>query len=74
MNNLWYEYVIERFATHKKIRSCGSCHGGCLNPAICVFVCLGYTMKDVGEFVKKVGEKKLEQEFYAQIEAVERIE
>lgn len=42
MNNLWLEFVIEKFAEEEtQVRCCGSCQGGCLNPAICVFICMG---------------------------------
>lgn len=53
MNNLWLEYVIEQFAEHRGIRACGSCHGGCQNAAICTFMCLEYTMKDIEEWLSQ---------------------
>lgn len=42
MNNLWLEFVVEKFVEEEtQVRCCGSCQGGCLNPAICAFVCMG---------------------------------
>ena len=36
MQNLWLEWLVDKFVTEEtKIRCCGSCHGGCMNPAIC---------------------------------------
>lgn len=42
MNNLWYEFLVEKFVEEETdIRCCGSCQGGCLNPAVCAFICMG---------------------------------
>ena len=42
MDNLWLEFLVEKFVEEEtQIRCCGSCQGGCLNPAICAFVCAG---------------------------------
>lgn len=42
MYNLWYEFLVEKFVEEETdIRCCGSCQGGCLNPAICAFICMG---------------------------------
>ena len=68
MNNLWYDFLIEKFAEEKHVRCCGSCQGGCLNPAICVFMCLGYTMEDIKKFVEEKGKGALQYEFEASLE------
>ena len=40
MHNLWLEFLVNKFVEEETyIRCCGSCQGGCLNPAICAFVC-----------------------------------
>ena len=40
MHNLWLEFLVEKFVDEQtQIRCCGSCQGGCLNPAICAFIC-----------------------------------
>ena len=40
MHNLWLEFLVEKFVEEEtNIRCCGSCQGGCLNPAVCAFVC-----------------------------------
>ena len=42
MYNLWYEFLVEKFVEEEtNIRCCGSCQGGCLNPVICAFICMG---------------------------------
>ena len=42
MDNLWLEFLVEKFVEEETdIRCCGSCQGGCLNPAICAFICMG---------------------------------
>lgn len=68
MNNLWFDFLIEKFADEKNVRCCGSCQGGCLNPATCVFMCLGYTMEDIKKFVEEKGKGALQYEFEASIE------
>lgn len=40
MNNLWFEFLVDKFVEEEtNIRCCGSCQGGCSNPAVCAFVC-----------------------------------
>ena len=48
MDNLWLEFLVEKFVEEEtEIRSCGSCQGGCLNPAICAFVCVGIPVEEL---------------------------
>ena len=52
MNNLWLEWLIDKFITEEtQIRCCGSCQGGCCNPAVC-FLCCGYNQKILEEYIK----------------------
>ena len=47
MNNLWLEFLVEKFVEENTdIRCCGSCQGGCLNPAVCVFICCQIPIED----------------------------
>ena len=63
MQNLWLEWLIDKFVTEEtKIRCCGSCHGGCMNPAVCLFCC-GYSVDDLAKYVDKVGKDSLWEEF-----------
>lgn len=40
MYNLWLEFLVEKFVEEEtNIRCCGSCQGGCSNPAVCAFIC-----------------------------------
>jgi len=68
MNNLWLEFLIEKFAEEKHVRCCGSCQGGCLNPSTCIFMCLGYTMEDIKKFIEEKGKGALKYEFEASVE------
>lgn len=63
MQNLWLEWLIDKFVTEEtKIRCCGSCHGGCINPAVCLFCC-SYSVDDLANYVDKVGKDNLWEEF-----------
>lgn len=67
MNNLWLEWLIEKFVTEDtQIRCCGSCQGGCTNPAIC-FLCCGYTQKTLDKYIKSKGRDNLLAEFEADL-------
>ena len=47
MNNLWLEFLVEKFVEEETdIRCCGSCQGGCLNPAVCAFICCQIPIED----------------------------
>lgn len=63
MQNLWLEWLVDKFVTEEtKIRCCGSCHGGCMNSAIC-FLCCGYTTEDLANYVNTKGKDSLFAEF-----------
>ena len=63
MNNLWLEFLVDKFVTEEtQLRCCGSCQGGCLNPAICAFVCCGITVEKLTEYYNK-NKDRLKQEF-----------
>lgn len=63
MNNLWFEFLVDKFVTDETvICCCGSCPGGCVNPAICAFICCGIPIEKFKEYVKKDIDK-LRQEF-----------
>ena len=63
MNNLWLEWLIDKFVTEETdIRCCGSCQGGCCNPAVC-FLCCGYNQKTLEEYIKSKGKENLSIEF-----------
>lgn len=63
MDNLWLEWLIDKFITEEtNIRCCGSCQGGCINPAIC-FICCGYTQKTLEEYIISKGKENLVAEF-----------
>jgi hypothetical protein len=63
MQNLWLEWLIDKFVTEEtKIRCCGSCHGGCMNPAVCL-LCCGYSVDDLATYVDKKGKDNLWEEF-----------
>ena len=52
MDNLWLEWLIDKFITEETdIRSCGSCQGGCINPAVC-FLCCGYSQKTLEVYIR----------------------
>ena len=63
MNNLWYDFLVDKFVTNEtQIRCCGSCQGGCSNPAICAFVCCGIPVEKLTEYYNK-NKDRLKQEF-----------
>ena len=63
MKNLWLEFLIDKFVTEiTDIRSCGSCQGGCVNPAICAFFCCNYS-KDNLQFYYNQNKERLIAEF-----------
>ena len=63
MNNLWLEWLIDKFITEETdIRCCGSCQGGCINPAVC-FLCCGYNQKTLEDYINSKGIDKLRDEF-----------
>ena len=63
MDNLWLEWLIDKFITEEtQIRCCGSCQGGCANPAVC-FICCGYTQKTLEEYINLKGKDNLLVEF-----------
>ena len=67
MNNLWLEWLIDKFITEETdIRCCGSCQGGCTNPAVC-FLCCGYTQKTLGTYITSKGKDNLLAEFEADL-------
>ena len=52
MDNLWLEWLIDKFITEEtNIRCCGSCQGGCTNPAVC-FICCGYNQKTLEVYIR----------------------
>ena len=64
MNNLWLEWLIDKFITEETdIRCCGSCQGGCINPAVC-FICCGYNQKTLEVYIRGRKEE-LQAEFEA---------
>ena len=68
MQNLWLEWLVDKFVTEEtKIRCCGSCHGGCMNPAVC-FLCCGYSIDDLAKYVETKGKDSLWKEFKLQHE------
>ena len=63
MYNLWLEFIVDKFVTEEtQIRCCGSCQGGCSNPAICAFVCCGIPVEKLTEYYNK-NKDRLKQEF-----------
>lgn len=63
MQNLWLDWLVDKFVTEEtKIRCCGSCQGGCITPAIC-FLCCGYSVDDLANYVDKKGKDNLWEEF-----------
>lgn len=68
MDNLWFEFLVDKFVTEAtNLRCCGSCQGGCLNPAICAFVCAGYTKEDLGIYFKE-NKERLKEKFRKSME------
>jgi hypothetical protein len=64
MDNLWLEWLIDKFITEETdIRCCGSCQGGCINPAVC-FLCCGYNQKTLEVYIRDRKEE-LQAEFEA---------
>ena len=65
MNNLWLEFIVDKFVTEEtQLRCCGSCQGGCINPAICAFICCGIPVEKLTEYYNK-NKDRLKQEFDA---------
>lgn len=63
MRNLWLEFIVDKFVSEKtNLRCCGSCQGGCSNPAICAFVCRGYSIDDLSKYFVE-NKSRLQQEF-----------
>ncbi len=63
MYNLWLEFIVDKFVTEEtQLRCCGSCQGGCVNPAICAFVCCGIPVEKLTEYYSK-NKDRLKQEF-----------
>lgn len=51
MHNLWLEFLVEEYVSEQThLRECGSCQGGCVNPAICLFMCSGCSVDEVREW------------------------
>lgn len=66
MYNLWLEFIVDKFVTEEtQLRCCGSCQGGCVNPAICAFICCGIPVEKLTEYYKK-NKDRLKQEFDAE--------
>ena len=66
MQNLWLEWLINKFVTEEtKIRCCGSCQGGCTNPAVC-FLCCCYSVEDLVKYTEAKGKDNLWEEFKQQ--------
>lgn len=66
MYNLWLEFIVDKFVTEEtQLRCCGSCPGGCVNPAICAFICCGIPVEKLTEYYKK-NKDRLKQEFDAE--------
>ena len=65
MRNLWLEFIVDKFVTEEtQLRCCGSCQGGCINPAICAFICCGIPAEKLTEYYNK-NKDRLKQEFDA---------
>lgn len=63
MYNLWLEFLVDKFVTEETdIRCCGSCQGGCSNPAICAFVCMGISREELTNYYSN-NKDRLKQEF-----------
>lgn len=63
METLYLEWLINKYVTEEtQIRCCGSCIGGCTNSAIC-FVCCGYTLNTLVEYLKLKGKDNIWEEF-----------
>lgn len=63
MLHLWLAWLIDKFITEETmVRCCGTCQGGCSNPAVC-FICVGYTGETLNEYVKRKGKDNLMKEF-----------
>ena len=63
MYNLWLEFLVDKFVTEEtNIRCCGSCQGGCSNPAICAFVCMGISTEELTNYYHN-NKDRLKQEF-----------
>lgn len=63
MQKVWLGWLVDKFVTEETmIRCCGSCHGGCTNPAICL-MCCGYTAEDISKYVDSKGKDNLWKEF-----------
>ena len=63
MNNLWLEWLIDKFITEEtNIRCCGSCQGGCINPVVC-FLCCGFTINTLDDYAQHKGIDNLKAEF-----------
>lgn len=59
----WIEFIVDKFITNEtKVRCCGSCMGGCLNPVTC-FICCGFSTQHLNDYINKVGKENLIQEF-----------
>lgn len=59
----WIEFLVDKFITNEtKVRCCGSCMGGCINPTTC-FICCGFSAQHLNDYIEKIGKDKLNQEF-----------
>ena len=70
MNNLWLEFIINKFIDDQipNARCCGSCQGGMINPALCLFMCMGITNERIHEWYTWQDKTKLREEFERQME------
>ena len=72
MHSEWLTWLIDKFITEETyIRCCGSCMGGCVNPAIC-FLCCGYNQEHLNNYINQKGRAALIAEFDAFIAAREQ--
>lgn len=68
MDNLWYNFLVEKFAEEKcNVRTCGSCMGGCLHVAECLFICCGVPVSKFKEWVDE-NKTQLKEEFDKKME------
>ena len=70
MSNLWLEFIINKFIDDQMptARCCGSCQGGMINPAICLFMCMDIANEKIQEWYSWQDKTKLREEFEHQME------
>ena len=59
MDNLYLEFVLEKFIDENMptARCCGSCQGGMINPAVCLFMCIGVDFQEIKKWYCKNTER-----------------